>query len=808
MDRYLSDVRASLRIFRRSPGLSVSAIAALAMGIGFTTTMFSIVYGGTRELPFAQPEELVVVTRIAPRLGPSDLDASVFDYLEWSRQQRQFEGLAAFETWSVNLGDAAQRPERRSAAVVTPNTFPLIGERPLLGRTLLPDDALPGAPAVLVLSHDLWRARYQGDSGIVGRVVRVDGQPRTVVGVMPPRFGFPISSDLWVPLTLDPGAAPDAAGRVQVFGRLKAGVSLDAARAEMATIARRLAERFPETHGDMAARVYPFVELEMEPEIARVLYLMLGAVSFVLLIACANVANLLLARAAARTRDVAIRTALGATRARLVSQQLAESALLALVGGVVGLGIATVAVRFFATATSSIIEAFWMEFRVDGAVLAFAAALVTLAAIAAGILPALRASSRDVAEVLKDVGTGATGLRIGRLARSLVVGQVALATGFLIMTLTFTRSAVALRAVDLPFPSRQILAAQIGLGQDILGSVERRSQFAADLAARLNAIPGVAAASLVSVLPGRGAGNPAFSLDVPPDPDDVRDGNVRYRAGQPTTGLALVTPGFFDVLEARILRGRGIEWRDGPDATPVAVVNESWMRRHSPDRDPIGRRLWFGNRVLEIVGVVPDLQMQDPEDRAGDGVYASLLQLRPYAVRIVARTDGDPLALTSAVWDALAAVDADVPLFEVAALYDAIYADKKVLDVFGILFFVFGVGALFLTVIGLYGVVSFAVARRAREIGIRVALGAAPHDVVGLVLRQGVTLIALGTAIGLLVAYGLSQALTANLEAIEPAGPLTYVAIAATLGGTALVGLLRPVRRALALEPVTALRLV
>jgi predicted permease len=809
MPQLPSDLRTSLRIFRRSPGLSLSAVAALAMGIGFTTTMFSIVHGATRPLPFAQSDELVVVAKTSPPLGPFDIDAGSFDYLEWSRQQRQFEGVAAFETWSVNVGDDTGRPERRSAAVVTPNTFALIGQPPLLGRTLVADDGRPGAAPVVVLGHALWRARYQADSGVVGRVIRINGEPRTVVGVMPARFGFPIHGHLWLPLAVDPGATPGSDRGLQVFGRLRDGVPLDAARAEMATITRRLAERFPETHAAMTARVYPFTELETPREIVRGLYVMLGAVGFVLLIACANVANLLLARAATRTREIAIRTALGATRLRIVRQQLAESAALAVVGGALGLGIAAVAVRFFATSTSGIVEAFWVDFRVDAASLAFTAGLVTLAALAAGILPALRASGPDVAEVLKDAGAGTTGLRIGRLARALVVGQVALATGFLIMTMTFTRSAVALRAVRLPFPAQQILTGQLGVGQDLLGDADRRVRFVADLNARLIALPGVTAASLVSVLPGRGAGNPQFSLDTPPDTIEATGpGVARFRTGQPTTGLALVTPGFLDVLGARILRGRGLEWRDGPDAPAVAVVNESWVARHSADRDPLGRRLWFGSRVLEIVGVVPDLQMQDPEDRAGDGVYASMLQLRPYVLRMVLRTAAaDPLALTPVVWDAVETVDPDVPLFEVATLYQAIYADKKVLDAFGILFFLFGVGALFLTIVGLYGVVSFAVTRRAREVGIRVALGATPRDVVGLVLRQGLTLIGSGAAVGLVVAFALSRVLAANLEPIEAAGPLTYVGIVGVLVLTALVGLLRPVRRALALAPVTALRL-
>jgi predicted permease len=807
MHQYLPDVRTAFRIFRHSPGLSLSAVAALAMGIGFTTTMFSIVYGATRRLPFAQPQELVMVSRTAPRVGPYDLHAGPFDYLEWSRQQRQFDGLAAFQMLSVNLGDDRDRPERRSAARVTPNTFPLLGRQPLLGRVLAPGDATPGALPVAVLGYDLWRARYEADSGILGRVIRVDAEPRTVVGVMPPRFGFPIRSDLWLPLVLDPSAPPDAGGALQVFGRLGNDVALDAARAEMATIARRLAARSPETHADQTIRVYPFVELEMEPPIARGLYLMLGAVSFVLLIACANVANLLLARAAARMRDAAIRTALGATRKRIVSLQLAESCLLAAAGGAFGLAIATVAVRSFATSTAHIIEAFWMEFRVDGAALAFSAALVTVAALAAGVLPALRASRPDVADVLKDTGAGTTGLRMGRLARGLVAGQIALATGFLVMTITFAGSAVALRAVHMPFAAREILAGQVGLGQDVLGSAERRAAFVTDLAERLNALPGVTAAGLVSVLPGRGAGTAAFSFDPPDAPEAPRADATPSSAGQRTTGLALVTPGFFDALGARVLRGRGIEWRDGPEAPGVAVVNESWVARYSPDRDPIGRRLWFGRRMLEVVGVVPDLQMQDPEDRLGDGVYASLLQFRPYGVRFIARAVGDPLALTPAVWDAVSAVDPDVPVFEMATLHDAIYADKKVLDAFAILFLLFGLGALFLTMIGLYGVVSFAVSRRAREIGVRVALGATPRDVVSLVLRQGMTLIAGGTAAGLVLAFALSRMLAAGLEPIEPAGPLTFVAIGGTLILTALIGILRPVRRAVSLDPMTALRL-
>jgi predicted permease len=544
--------------------------------------------------------------------------------------------------------------------------------------------------------------------------------------------------------------------------------------------------------------VFPFVETEMAPNTPAVLYLMLGIVSFTLLIACANVANLLLARAAGRTREVAIRTALGAGRARIVTHHVAESLVLAAIGGLLGLAIAQVGVRYFAGSTAHIIDAFWIDFRVDGAVLLFATALVGVAGVLAGILPGLRAASGNVAEILKDAPSGTTGLRMGRLARGLVVVEVALATGLLIMTMTFTKTAVALRAIPLPFPARQILTGQIGLPRETLASAAARARLAADLWARLEAIPGVTGAALVSVLPGRGAGNWRFTLDAP---------LATSTPGGPTTGLALVTPGFFDLLGAGALRGRALTWQDGPNAPPVAVVNASWVRRYSQDRDPIGRRVWFGDQVLEIVGVVPDLQVQDPEDLAGDGVYASLLQVRPYVVRLMLHTAGDPLALTASVRSVVEAVDPDLPLFEVATLRDAIYSDKKVLEAFGALFLLFGVGALFLTMVGLYGVVSFAVRLRSREIGVRVALGAAPGHIVTLVLRQGASLVGIGTAVGLFIAFALSHALAAVIEFVQPAGPVTYLAIAGVLVATALAGLLRPVMRALALQPMTALRL-
>ena len=797
MERYWPDVRTSLRIFRRSPALALSAVLALAMGVGFTTTMFSIVRGATRSLPFDHPDQIVALTRTSMR-GGFDLDPARFDFVAWSRAQRSFSGLGAFEEQSMNLGGDDQRPERRTGAFVTPSTFPLLGVQPLRGRVLLDDDARSDAASVVVVGYDLWQARFAGDPNIVGRVIRIDGQPRTVVGVMPPRFGFPVRSAMWLPLVIESAPAPSRTSGLKVFGRLRANVALSQARAELATIAAGLSRQYPATHKDLSARVIPFAEVEMAPNTNAILYLMLGVVSFVLLIACANVANLLLARAAMRTRELAVRTALGASRARIVVLHVAESVALAMVGGLLGVVAANTAVRFFAAATSDILDAFWVDFRIDWTVMVFATIAVAVAGIVPGLLPGLRASSTNVADVLKDASGGSTGLRVGRLARALVVAEVALATGFLIMTMTFSKTAIALRAIDYPFDARRIFVAQIGLTQRAIGSADGRERLARDLTARLDAAPGVSASALVSVVPGRGAGNWSFSLDVPP--------SATTAATQPTTGIVMITPRFFDVVGARVLRGRGIDQTDRPGAPIAAVVNTSWVRRFSPDREPLGRKIWLGERTLEVVGVVPDLQMQDPEDKRGDGMYVSMLQLQPYALRVIARTQGDPLVLTNVVRDAAEAIDPDLPLFEVSSLYDAIYSEKKVLDAFGALFFGAGVGALLLTMVGLYGIVSFAVASRTREIGVRVALGASRGDIARLVLRQGSWLIGIGTAVGLAIAVGLSHALAATTEFFQAAGALTYVAIASALVMTAAAGLLRPVRRALALQPVDALR--
>jgi predicted permease len=798
MQRFAIDWKASVRTWRRSPSLAVVAVLALALGIGATTTMFSIVHGATRDLPFDEPHELTLVTQSRPREGITDMGARTFDVIEWRAGLRSFAGLAAFRSEAVNVSDDAARPERVAGAAITPNAFPLLGETPLLGRALLSDDAREGAPAVVVLAHELWRNRYGADSGIVGRTIRLDGRVRTVVGVMRPGFAFPLQNRLWTPLVIPAAASPEGADWVRAFGRLRDGVSLAEARAELDVMTARLAAAHPATHRPLRATIFPFAESELPPENRTMLRVMLVAVSFLLVIACANVANALLARAASRMGEISVRTALGASRARIAGQHMMESMTLAIAGGSLGLLLAWFSVRFFAASVSNIIEAFWMSFRLDVTVLAWASGATLLAALAAGLLPALRTASADPAEALRAHAADRSRLRLGRISRALVAIEFALAGGLLVVSATFVRAAIGIRAVPFPFDIEHVATAQLAVPWEVLRDTSRRNILVRQLAAGLGAVPGVTASGIVTTLPGRGAGADGFSLDgveLPPE-------------RQPSTGFTSVTPEFFGLTGARVIAGRLLAWSDDAGAPPVLVVNESFVRRHSPDRDPVGRQIRFGRTTYTIVGVVPDLMMQDVDSRIADGVYASLLQSGPSPLRLVARSAGDPESLLPALRALVERVDASLPLMEPMPLRAAIYADKKILDVFAILFFAFGLGALFMTTIGLYGVISFAVQRRTREIAIRQALGATPRAVLGLVMRQGALELSVGIGIGLLLAVTLSRLLAAVIdrEIVQPAGPGTLAAIAGMLACTALVALWRPARRALGLQPIEGLR--
>ena len=788
MNAFSRAVRSSLLLWRTNPGLALTALVALAMGIGFTTTMFSIVHGATRPLPLPDGDEIVAIQKLAVR---PDVDASTrpYDVRRWSERARSFEAIGAYESLALTLATGSAEPERLQATRTTPNLFTIAARPAWLGRALQPGDDRHGATPVVVLAYDVWQTRFGGDAAVVGRTIRLGGLPHVVVGVMPPRFGFPINPDLWVPLALTGAEAEGEGPRLQAFGRLRGEVALPAAQAELDTLLREGAT--PEVR----VEVLPFKDIETPREVIRGLYLLVLASSFVLIIACSNVANLLLARAAIRARDAALRLALGATTADLVRERAAEIVPVAFGAAMLGLGVAFAGTRLFAVNTAHIIEAFWVDFRVDLAVATCAALLAVLATLCAGVWPALRASRAGVVEVLKDrAATIAVGP--GRLGRALIGLQVALACALLAFTMTLGRTAVAIRAVPWSFDPSAVLTFGLDLpSRDGEEPLARQRRLAAVLEA-IGSASGVEATAVATALPGRGAGNWRFTLDAPPAASGARL----------VTPVAFVSPGFFDVVQAKALSGRLLGPGDTTGAPRVVVVNESFVRRFSATQSPIGRRVYFGEREFEIVGVVPDLMAGDVQDRRQDGMYASILQSQPFGLRVMARGALAPMSLLPAIRAAIRGVEPDAAMAEILTLSDAVYLDKRILDVLSGLFFVFAVGALSLTAVGLYGVVAFATAQRTREIGIRLALGATRRQIAVLVAAQGGRQLGIGLGAGLVLAVALSRGFAAAVEAIPPADLPLLAVVAGVLGITVAAAVVVPTRRAIALDPSRALR--
>jgi predicted permease len=791
MESLLHGLKSGCGLFRTSPGAALAAVLALALGIGFSTTMFSIVHGGTRGLPFEGGESIVAVQRLAT--GPGAFPTSTArDFRLWAEGSRTFDALGAFQSMSVNLGSDGEAPERVPGAALTPATFDLLRVQPLVGRGLAVADTRHGAEPVVVLSHALWSRRFGSHLAVLGRTVRLDGVPHTIVGVMPPGFRFPTNASMWIALNAGDSTAGDT---VQVFGRLAEGVDRRVARAELLTLARAAADTDVARQA-IALDVVDFVELETPRQVRWGLYLLLLAVSGVLAIACVNVASLFIARAVTRARDVAVRLALGAGRRTILIEQVAESLVLSTVAALAGLAIAGAGTRAFRLGTADILDAFWMDFRLDTTVVLYASALAVFAAAAAAAVPALRASRTDIVSTLRDGGLGSSSLRIGRLSRGLLAGQIAVACALLALTMLLGQAAIALHMRAWPFDPDAILAAQIGVPLTTLDDDEARGRLIFRLDEELSQLTGARSAALASVLPGRGAGNWTFSFDEPAsDP-----------ARMPATGLTLVSPAYFDTLGARVLRGRALTNADRPGAPLVAVVNQSFVARYSADRDPLGRRMFIGRRELTIVGVVPDLMSGDVDETEQDGIYASIHQLRPYTVRILATGPADPLALLRPLRTAVDRVDPDLPIFEAFTVRESAMREKQVLNVLSRLFSIFGTGALLLTAIGLYSVTAFSVGQRRRELGIRVALGATRADLLRLLTEQSGRQLAVGLATGMVLALALTRGFTAAVE--FTAGNDTFVlgGVIVSLLVTSLVATAGPVVRASGTDSVKALR--
>jgi predicted permease len=806
MESLWKDFKYSARMLLKAPGNTVVSVIALALGIGLTTTMFSITYGVIfRGLPFEDSHRIMFLGRNNPAEDIQQMGVAVHDFLDWREQQTSFEDLGGFYTGTVNVSGLEGRPERFSGAFMMAGGLDMLRVPPLMGRLFVEGEDQPGSPHVAILGYTLWQNNFGGDLDIIGRTVRMNGEVTTIVGVMPEGFYFPMNDQLWVPYRQNVAEIERSEGTwLGVFGRLKDGVSREAAQAEFSTIAQRLAMEYPETNEGVGATIEPYTERFVGSELSALLYTMLAAVFLVLVIACVNVANLLLARVSVRSKELAIRSALGAGRWRIVMQFLSETFTLAAVGAGLGLVIAWVGIRLWDNAVAQAEPPYWMTFELDGAVLLFAVALTAVAAVMAGILPALKASGAKVNEILKDESRGTSSLRIGKLSKSLVVAEIALSCGLLVAAGLMIKSVVNLGNLEFGFDTENVMTARVGLFVSDYPDETVRLQFYEELVARLDAHPMVEVASLSSGLPttGRG-GRPNFAVE-----GEIYEADQDY----PRARQIITTPHHFETFGVSVLQGRDFGTQDTRDNLPVALVNLPFAERYFPGESPIGRRIRVGDSESEepwltIVGVVPDMYLDPPENEEPEGFYVPLAQSDARFLSIAARpVGGDPSALAPVLRDEVMAVDSDLPIYWVRTVAAEVAENTWFYKVFSTLFVVFGAAALFLGAVGLYGVMAFYVSRRTQELGVRMALGAQASDVLKLVLKQGLFQLGLGLFLGLGIAALLSRGLEIILFEVEPWDPAIFFLITVVLFCVGMLATYVPARRATLVDPVQALR--
>jgi predicted permease len=807
MEAFLSDLKYAVRMLLKHPALTAVSVIAFALGLGLTTTMWSITWGGIlRGLPFEHAERIIHLERARPSKGIDSYGVPISDFVAWREQQRSFEDLAAFSEGTVNVSGPGARAERFEGAFVTAATLKLLGIEPRLGRLFTDDDNRPGATPVAIIGSELWQNRFGGDPAIIGKTVRANGITREIVGVLPPGFFFPTNARLWLPRTVDPLALPWGDGdQLEVMGRLKPGITMDAARREFETICARLAQDHSKENEGVTPILKPFTEEYIGKEPVLMLWTMMAAVFGVLLIACSNVANLLLARAATRTKEVAVRTALGASRWRIVSQLLTESFVLAVAGALLGTVIAWAGTHLFMNAIRDTEPPFWIDIKLDGVVLAFAAGMTILAALISGVIPALQASGGKIHEVLKDEGRGASSLRMGKFSRGLVIAELALSGGLLVAAGFMIQSMVQLSRFDYGVRTEGTFTARIGLFESAYPDSASHARFWTVLEQRLQTLPGQRGVALMSSLPGLWGSRDNFSVEGKTYPSE-RD--------HPETRQVAVTPGWFATFGVTQVEGRLLGAGDLGGALPVAVVTRNFARTHFGGESPLGRRIRLGGQEstqpwLTIVGVIPDVWFDgnDNDDALRTAILTPVAQgdYRFLSLAVVSRGE-DPMSFSQRVQAEVSAIDPDQPIYFVRTLTEAIRRSGWFYGVFGTLFTVFGAAALFLATIGVYGVMSFGVSQRTREIGVRMALGASHGAVLGMFLRQGGRQALIGLSCGLVLAFFLAKGLGLVMFQVNTKQPLMYAGVSAALALTSLLATYIPARRAMGVDPTVALR--
>jgi putative ABC transport system permease protein len=804
MDQLLSDIRYAIRSLIKRPAFTLIAVFTLALGIGANSAIFSAVNALLlKPLAFPELDRVMTVWDRFRTRGVEHNEVAMANYLDWRAQNQSFEHLALSRWWSANLS-GVEPPERLQGFLVTANYFDVLGTQPLMGRALLQEENEPGKDAVAVITYSLWQRRFGADPNIVNKTITLNGVTRTIVGVMPEGYNYPKGAEVYAPIALTPELSRSRGSHsYYVVGRLKHGVSREGAQADLDTIAARLEKQYPDTNTGWGANVIPIVK-DTVRMYDTALWVMMGAVGFVLLIACANVANLMLARATGRQKEIALRAALGANRWRIVRQLLTESVIVALIGGALGVLVAFWGIDLLRAGNPGEAAKYapgWNQLGINLSVLVFTVGLSVLSGLLFGLAPALQVSKPNLNNALKEGGRqGAGGSQ--RLRSSLVVCEIALSMILLVGAGLLVRSFLALLKTDPGFNPDHVITANLVLPIAKYKEDAQRAAFYSDLVQRVQAVPGIQSAAMVNFIPLGGANSSdTFLVEGVPEPAHGQEFGGRYR---------VCTPDYFQTMEIPVLKGRAFTAEDKTGSTPVAIVNETMARKHWPNGDALGKRFRFYGPLekspwIEIVGIVQDVRHElnipiTPE------YYLPHAQDPWTGMVLVARTRVDPASIATALRQQVWAIDKDQPVFDVRTMEEVRSSSVALYSFSSVTLGVFAGAALILAAVGIYGVMAFVVTQRTQEIGIRMALGARAQDVMKLVLRHGMTMAILGVIIGLAGAWGLTRFLSKLLVGVTTTDFLTFGVVTLCLLLSAFLACYLPARRATKVDPLVALR--
>ena len=798
-----SDLRYALRTLIRRPGFTVIAVMTLALGIGANTVIFSAVNALLlKPLSFPELDRVVAIWHQWPSRGVLHNEVTMADYLDWTQQNKTFANIGLYRWWSANL-TGVDSPERVQGFLLSANFFDTVGVRPFMGRNFSGDENTPGKDSVAILTYSLWQRRFGGDPNIINKTVTINGASRTVIGVMPAGFNYPKAADIYAPIAITPALAKSRDNHSYlIVGRLKTGVTLQSAQADIDTITTRLEQQYPETNTGLKATVLPIVA-DTVSLYNTALWVLMGAVGFVLLIACANVANLMLARATGRQKEIALRAALGASRWRIIRQLLTESIIVALIGGALGVFLAFWGIDLLRVTNPGELAKYapgWNQLGINLTVLFFAVCVSVLSGLIFGLAPSLQVSRPNLNESLKETSRLTSG-HSNRMRSLLVVFEVAMSLVLLIGSGLLVRSFLSLLKTNAGFSADNVMTMSTVLPAAKYKDNAQRAMFFSSVVEKVKALPGVESAAAVNYLPlGGSNSSDAFLIEGLPEPAPGQEFDGRYR---------VCTPDYFKTMGISVLKGRAFTDADTATTQPVIIVNETLAKKYWPNQEAIGKRMRFYGPIerapwMEVVGVVQDVK-HELETPVTPDYYLPHAQDPWNGMVLVAKTTTEPVAMAAPMREVVWSIDKDQPVFDVKSMPEVRATSIALFSFSSVTFGIFAIIAVALAAIGIYGVMAFAVSQRTHEIGIRMALGASSGDVLRMIVKNGMGLAACGVVIGLGAAWGLTRFMEKMLFGIQPTDLLTFSLVTFALLAVAFLACYIPARRATKVDPLVAL---